>query len=244
MRIPRLFQDYPLAEAKTIELDVQATVHIARVLRLREGDEVVVFNGNGGEYHGRISQLQKRSAQVLLQTFVDNSVESPLDLILAQGISRGERMDYTVQKAVELGVKQIQPLVSERTVVSLNAERKQRRRDHWRSIVQSACEQCGRNYVPPVQDVENLTAWLTTLGNGNKFVLNHRAARGVKDLSIDISQPLYMLIGPEGGLSMAEVEQAERVGFVSVCLGPRVLRTETAALAFLSLLQARWGDFS
>jgi 16S rRNA (uracil1498-N3)-methyltransferase len=244
VRIPRIFQDFPLAEAQTIELEAQAAVHIARVLRLREGDVVVVFNGKGGEYHGCISQLQKRSVQVQLQEFKDSEVESPLDIVLAQGISRGERMDFTVQKAVELGVKQIQPLVSERTVVNLNSERKQRRREHWQSIVQSACEQSGRNFVPLVNEVESLPVWVNKLGGGNKFVLNHRAAQGVQDLRVDTTQPVYMLIGPEGGLNSAEIEHAEETGFISVRLGPRVLRTETAALAFISLLQARWGDFA
>ncbi|KPJ87946.1 MAG: hypothetical protein AMJ53_17445 [Gammaproteobacteria bacterium SG8_11] len=246
MRIPRIFQADSMREGQEISLDSQASVHVARVLRLREGDTIVVFNGQGGEYQGIISRLDKRATTVRLQSYVDCTVESSLSIILGQGISRGERMDYTVQKAVELGVHRIVPVQTERTVVHLNQERKDRRRQHWQSVVQSACEQSGRNFVPPVEDVVKLPLWLQHLQTQeqvNKFLLNHRAQGGVESLHIDSAQPVYVLIGPEGGLAEQEVEQAEHAGFVSVRLGPRVLRTETAALAFIAALQAKWGDF-
>jgi 16S rRNA (uracil1498-N3)-methyltransferase len=246
MRIPRIYQAVALSVGQEIQLDSQATVHVSRVLRLREGDAMVVFNGEGGEYHGIIQRLDKRAAAVHLQSYVNADSESPLRIVLAQGVSRGERMDYTVQKAVELGVHHIEPLETERTVVNLNPERKQRRRHHWQSVVQSACEQSGRNFVPQVSDVAKLTDWLQQLPDQereSRFVLNHRVDRGVDSIHVDSQLPITVLIGPEGGLAEQEVAQAEQAGFVSVRLGPRVLRTETAALAFVSVLQAKWGDF-
>jgi len=246
MRIPRIYQDRPLAQGEEFPLDSQATVHVAKVLRLRAGDAVVVFNGLGGEYHGVLSRLDKRAAAIQLQSFVDTDVESPLNIILAQGLSRGERMDYTVQKAVELGVRRIVPVETGRTVVNLNQERKDKRRQHWQSVVHSACEQSGRNRVPEVAEVITLAQWLKDMPSQtqvSKFVLNHRVDRGVAALSIEPQHPVFVLIGPEGGLSEAEIEQAEQTGLVSVRLGPRVLRTETAALAFVSVLQGIYGDF-
>ncbi|MGD8592305.1 MAG: 16S rRNA (uracil(1498)-N(3))-methyltransferase [Gammaproteobacteria bacterium] len=249
MRIPRIYQAETLTVGQEVQLDSQATVHVARVLRLREGDAIVVFNGQGGEYHGIVGRLDKRSVTIHLQNFIEADVESPLKIILAQGISRGERMDYTVQKAVELGVSAIVPLQTERTVVNLNAERKERRRQHWQTVVYSACEQSGRNMVPHVDPVIMLSNWLQTLsvktaGEDSKFVLNHRVDSGVDSLPLNAQQPITVLIGPEGGLAEDEITQAEQAGFVSVCLGPRVLRTETAALAFISVLQAKCGDFA
>ena len=246
MRIPRIYQAVPLAVGQEIQLDAQAAVHVTRVLRLREGDAMVLFNGQGGEYHGIVNRLEKRATTVQLQSFADTDTESALRISLSQGVSRGERMDYTVQKAVELGVHAIAPLQTERTVVNLNSERKERRRHHWQSVVQSACEQCGRNYVPQVSEVLKLTDWLQQLPpqeRENRFVLNHRVERGVNSIQLDSLQPITVLIGPEGGLAEQEIAQAEQAGFVSVCLGPRILRTETAALAFISILQAKWGDF-
>ena len=249
MRTPRIYQSISLAVGQKIQLDAQATVHVAKVLRLREGDTIVVFNGQGGDYHGSIQRLEKRTATIQLQSFSEANVESPLKIVLAQGVSRGERMDYTVQKAVELGIHHIVPIVTERTVVNLDAERQDRRVQHWQTVVNSACEQSGRNFVPRVDDVVSLSPWLQTFnpqasGQANWFVLNHRTQRGVQDLQADPQHPIYVLIGPEGGLAEQEVAQAEQAGFVSVRLGPRVLRTETAALAFVSVLQAKWGDYA
>ena len=248
MRIPRIYQAEPLTVGQEIQLDSQATVHVSRVLRLRAGDAIVVFNGQGGEYQGILQHLDKRAATVQLQDFIETEVESPLKITLAQGISRGERMDYTVQKAVELGIHCIVPLQTERTVVNLNDERKERRRQHWQTVVHSACEQSGRNVVPLVEPVIKLSNWLQTTdvasASENKIVLNHRVDLGVDSLSVNPQQTVQVLIGPEGGLAEDEIAQAEQAGFVSVRLGPRVLRTETAALAFVSVLQAKWGDFA
>lgn len=253
MRIPRIYQPIPLSSGQLIELDAQATVHLTKVLRLRVGDALVVFNGEArsegsrevGEYTARVSEVGRRSASIKIGEFVARSVESPLELVLLQGISRGERMDYTVQKAVELGVSRIVPLISERTMVNLKDERQEKRREHWQSVVNSACEQSGRNRVPMVSTVTKFAEAITEASKtpGLKLVLHHRAKTNLNALSAP-QGPVSLLIGPEGGLSAQEIAAAEAVGFVPLCLGPRVLRTETAALAAIAVLQWQWGDFS
>jgi 16S rRNA (uracil1498-N3)-methyltransferase len=244
VRIPRIYQPIPLASGQTLELDAQATVHLTKVLRLRVGDALVVFNGEGdGEFAARVSAVGRRSASIEIGEHVDRSVESPLELVLFQGISRGERMDYTVQKAVELGVARIVPVLTERTVVNLKGERQEKRREHWQAVVNSACEQSGRNRVPVVAPITPFAAALAEAGEGLKLVLHHRAETDLAALPPP-QGPVSLLIGPEGGLSAQEIAAAEAAGFVPLRLGPRVLRTETAALAALSVLQWQWGDFS
>jgi 16S rRNA (uracil1498-N3)-methyltransferase len=243
-----VYQDQDLAEGVCVALDSQAAVHIARVLRLNPGDPVVLFNGRGGEYHGEIEFAEKRRVSVKLKERVERSLESPLRIVLGQGISKGERMDVAVQKAVELGVAELAPLTTRRSVVNLNAERRAKRRAHWQGVAQSACEQCGRNTVPEIQPVQSLVAWLESLQtegavqSGAKLVLHHRVSRSLNDVSLDPHEPVRVLIGPEGGLSDEEIVLAENCGFVPVRLGPRVLRTETAALVVISALQTLWGD--
>jgi len=233
-----------------IELDAQATVHLTKVLRLRIGDGLVVFNGDGGEYPAHVVEIGRRSTTIEMGDFIDHSVESPLELVLLQGISRGERMDYTVQKAVELGVSRIVPVMTERTMVNLKGDRQDKRREHWQSVVNSACEQSGRNRVPEVSAITKFADAITEArvaeGSGMpglKLVLHHRANTKLNDLPVP-QGPVSLLIGPEGGLSDQEIAAAEAAGFVPLCLGPRVLRTETAALAAMSVLQWQWGDFS
>jgi 16S rRNA (uracil1498-N3)-methyltransferase len=245
MRIPRLFQDTDLSVGDNIVLDAQATVHVTRVLRLKPGDAVIVFNGRGGEYQGRIVSQEKRSACVFLEEFIKREVESPLNITLAQGISRGERMDYTVQKAVELGVSRIVPLLTERTGVNLQGNRKQRRREHWQAIISSACEQSGRNRLPELGGVEllpNFLARCAESGPAMRLVLHHRTQQTLAQLPMQ-NHEAVLLVGPEGGLSAAEIEMAQQAGFMPIRFGPRVMRTETAAVAALAVLQAQWGDF-
>lgn len=245
MRVPRLFQDTYLSVGDNIVLDAQATVHVTRVLRLKPGDEVIVFNGRGGEYHGRLVAQEKRSAHIFLERFFKPDVESPLNITLAQGISRGERMDYTVQKAVELGVTRIVPLLTERTGVNLQGGRKQRRREHWQSIVSSACEQCGRNQLAELEDIETLPRYLAhcaETGPATRLVLHHRTQQSLAQLPLRNNE-VVLLVGPEGGLSATEIALAQQAGFEAIRFGPRVMRTETAAVAALAVLQSRWGDF-
>ena len=245
VRIPRIHRPGPLASGDVIELDGQAAVHLTRVLRLRVGDELVLFNGEGGEFAARLLEAGRRTARIEVGAFVDRELESPLELVLAQGVSRGERMDYTVQKAVELGVSRIVPLVTKRTTVNLDGERRGKRRTHWQGVVNAACEQSGRNRVPPVLPVSGLDDWLaeTAAQPGLKLLLHHRAERSLGEQSPPAG-PVTLLIGPEGGLSGDEIEAAIAAGFQPLRLGPRVLRTETAALAAMSVLQWLWGDYA
>jgi len=252
VRIPRIYQPMTLASGQTIELDAQATVHLTKVLRLRVGDTLLLFNGKAnadgenGEFMACVSAIGRRSTLIEINEFVGRTLESPLELVLLQSISRGERMDYTVQKAVELGVSRIVPVLSERTVVNLKGDRREKRRTHWQGVVNSACEQCGRNRVPTVEAVKSFAATIaeaSKITDGLKLVLHHRAETNLTALP----QPqgaVNLLVGPEGGLSTQEIAMAETAGFVPLRLGPRVLRTETAALAAISVLQWYWGDFA
>lgn len=227
-------------------LDAQATTHIVRVLRLKQDDRITVFNGEGGEYTGVISKLGKREAYIKLLEYHEPQNESPVSITLIQGVSRGERMDYTLQKAVELGVNAIYPVLTKHTAVQLKDERKEKKRVHWQGVVNSACEQCGRNTVPQVYEVETLYDQLPTLGlekQDIRLVLNHRAAQPLTALLENKPDRVFLLAGPEGGFAEEEIEVLQSKGFISVLLGPRVLRTETAALAAISVIQSMWGDF-
>jgi 16S rRNA (uracil1498-N3)-methyltransferase len=217
--------------------------HVSHVLRLASGDPVIAFDGRGNEYAATIARISKQGVTLNLGEPHAVSRESPLEIILAQGISSGDRMDYTVQKAVELGVRAIQPLSTERSVVRLAPDRAARRAAHWRGIAIAACEQCGRNHVPEVFPVAALTAWLGGLAPAT---LRLTLSPGARARLAELERPqsaIVLLAGPEGGLSPREQRDAEVSGFTSVRLGPRVLRTETAALAAVAAMQALWGDF-
>ena len=217
--------------------------HVAHVLRLAEGDALIVFDGRGHEYPAVIDRVGKSGVRLRVSepTLVDR--ESPLAVTLAQGISSGERMDYTIQKAVELGVYAIQPLAVERSVVRLNSERAAKRVAHWQGIATAACEQSGRNVVPEVLPVASFTTWLAdTRASDVRLTLSPAASLRLQELPRP-AVPLVLLIGPEGGLAPREQEDASAAGFMPVRLGPRVLRTETAALAALAAMQTLWGDF-
>lgn len=240
MRVPRIFHAGPLQPHNELELAESTANHVARVLRMREQSPLVIFNGQGGEFHAHIIRIEKRQVVVTLGEFIERDAESPLRITLAQGISRGERMDYTLQKAVELGISTIVPLLTEHCVVELKGERLGKRLEHWRGIIISACEQCGRNRLPELLPVASLSEWLAQPGEGSRLLLDHRAAGSINTLAA--ATAFTLLIGPEGGLSPAEQQQALTAGYQGVRLGPRVLRTETAALVALSALQARFGD--
>lgn len=237
VRVPRLFVDMPLVSGTEVQLDADSAHYLFKVLRLRSGAELLLFNGTGGEYQAVLGS--SKSAMVSIGTSIAREAESPLKLYLAQGISRGERMDYTVQKAVELGVTEIMPLCTERCGVMLDGARMEKRVQHWQRVVHSACAQCGRNRVPRVSAVRPLSAWLDS-AEGQRLVLHPPAAVGLA--AIESATDITLLIGPEGGLSDAELAMARRAGFTPVHLGPRVLRTETAAVVALSVIQALWGD--
>ncbi|MES2564615.1 MAG: 16S rRNA (uracil(1498)-N(3))-methyltransferase [Pseudomonadota bacterium] len=217
--------------------------HLTHVLRLTRGAPLIVFDGDGTEYAAVIERIAKSRVTLKLSEGRQVNRESTLAVDLAQGISSGERMDYTIQKAVELGVRSIQPLASERSVVRLTAERAEKRVIHWQGVAIAACEQCGRNRVPQVRPVMALTQWLADVASDAlRLTLAPDAAKSLRALDSP-SAPVVMLVGPEGGLSARERNAAQVAGFQSVRLGPRILRTETAAVAALAAMQALWGDF-
>jgi 16S rRNA (uracil1498-N3)-methyltransferase len=244
MRLTRLYDPQSLALHQTIELDLFAAKHIALVLRAQVGDEVIVFNGTGGEYRGCIQGIKKQKVFVALGHFDSREVESSLKTHLIQVISSADKMDYTLQKATELGVTEVTPVFAERGHKKLDAARSQKRDEHWRRVIISACEQCGRNILPQLNSVLSLENCLEGVRSSLRFVADHRAEKSLKEYAaqINTSSELSILIGAEGGLSEFDIDVAKRFEFQSLRLGPRVLRTETAAVAALSLLQYVWGD--
>ena len=242
MRLTRVYVDAPLAAGKRVILEGNAAGHVTRVLRLRVGDALTLFNGAGGEYAASIDAARGGRLTVAVGEPRAVERESPLSLTLAQGVSRGERMDLVVQKATELGVSGIVPLFTERSVVRLGAQQAERKLTHWRAIAIAACEQSGRNRLPKVAPPVSLADLLRGGGDGSTRLL---LSPGATDTLGDVPRPLSavtVLIGPEGGLAQAEQEAAVAAGFRPVRLGPRVLRTETAAIAALALLQREFGD--
>lgn len=243
MTTPRFYCPEILTPSGMAELPEQAAHHAARVLRLQAGDSVSVFNGHGGEGEARIADIGKRNVTLEILAWHGVERESPLQVSLAQAISAGEKMDFTLQKAVELGIGHIQPLASERSVVRLSGERAEKRVAHWQGVVISACEQSGRNRVPEVAPIRSLLDWLGQQDeSGLRLMLSPTAEIGLRDLPKP-SGNVTLLVGPEGGLSPVEAAAAQRYGFTPVRLGARVLRTETAALAALAAMQTLWGDF-
>jgi 16S rRNA (uracil1498-N3)-methyltransferase len=245
MRLTRIYVPTPLQVAGEFTLPAQAGEHLTRVLRLETGAKIVMFDGNGGEYAAELASTGKQvRARVLRHDPVER--ESPLHITLLQGVARGERMDLIVQKATELGVARIVPVLTERSVVKLDAKLRGRKREQWQSIVVSACEQCGRNRVPAVHDAVPLGDALKLLPDGGLRCLLGADARDslAQAAARAAGANLVLLIGPEGGLADGEQKHAQAQGFIPCRLGPRIMRTETAGLAALAALQAVAGDFS
>ena len=242
MRIPRIFSAQKLQSNASIELEPGPSQHLSRVLRMKPGDSIILFDGTGGQYATTISALSRKSVVAITSDFDPAERESGLCLHLGIAISRGERMDWVVQKATELGVSAITPLRTERTEVRLNMERAEKKLRHWQQIATSACEQCGRNRLPNIQPAQDLAQWVDGVQADTRLVLHHRASAAQTDTTSPSS--IALLVGPEGGLSPDEITAAEQGGFSSLQLGPRVLRTETAPLAAIAILQARWGDMA
>jgi 16S rRNA (uracil1498-N3)-methyltransferase len=242
MPTPRFYAPLPLGPGMRFSLPPGPARHGARSLRLKAGEGITLFNGEGGECLARIDRVVQDELFVTVIGCGGMERESNLDLRVAQGISTGERMDYTLQKSVELGVTVIQPLALRRSVVKLSVERAQRRVNHWQGVVISACEQCGRNRIPEVAAPLDLPHWLATQPQGKRLYLSAEAETTLKDLPIPAG-PVWLLAGPEGGLELDEARLAQDNGFLPLRLGPRTLRTETVALAALAAMQARWGDF-
>jgi len=237
----RLFVAEPVAPDRRLRIEGETAHYIGRVLRLREGDDVVLFDGSGTEFPATVISIRKHVAELLPGQGSKRDVESPLGIQLIQGISRGERMDLVVQKATELGVWRITPVLTAHSVVRLDAERSARRHEHWSRIARSACEQCGRNRLPVIDEAQPLADVLQKPGPATLKLMLHPGP-GTDLASLAPPDAVAVLIGPEGGLSDDERRLAKAAGFASLRLGPRILRTETATLAALAILQARWGD--
>lgn len=238
----RLYFPAEIPDHGLVVLPLASAHHLIHVLRAAAGDKVVLFDGRGNEFDAVIRRIDKSGVTLAVGDGRPVDRESPLRVTLAQGISSGERMDFTIQKAVELGIAEIQPLQTERSVVRLDATRAAKRVTHWQGIVAAACEQSGRNTVPAVLPVMAFNAWLGMRAEGIKLALGPGAATRLADLPRPASRVL-LLVGPEGGLGPRERDDAEAAGYLPVRLGPRVLRTETAALAALAAMQTLWGDF-
>jgi 16S rRNA (uracil1498-N3)-methyltransferase len=242
MRLTRVYVEAALESGTRLALSGSSAGHLTRVLRLRPGAALTVFNGEGGEYAASIERVQGSEVTVAVGEHQPLERESPFPLTLAQGVSRGERMDLVVQKATELGVSRLVPVLTERSVVRLDEESSDRKSSHWRAIAIAACEQCGRNRLPEVTLPARLGEFLRdSRAAGTKLLLSPEATQRIED----VPRPQHgatVLIGPEGGLADEEQQSALAAGFVAVRLGPRVLRTETAAIAAITLLQREFGD--
>lgn len=241
MRIPRIYHPEPIQQLGNLALSEDAAGHIGRVLRMKEGQEVLLFDGSGAEFPAVISSVSKKNVEVTISERIERNSESPLDLHLGQVISRGDKMEFTIQKSVELGVNAITPLISERCGVKLDQKRFEKKLAQWQKIAISACEQCGRNTVPEIRPIMSLEEWCSEQYDGLKLNLHPRAMYSINTLPTPVTK-VRLLIGPEGGLSAEEISMTREHQFEETLLGPRVLRTETAALTAITALQVRFGD--
>lgn len=240
MRVPRIYLETGLATGGEVEIREQQAHHLLRVLRSQSGDPVILFNGDGYDYAAEILTTARNSLRVKIGAGSDPANESPLDIHLGIPLAKGQRMDYAIQKAVELGVTGITPLRTERSVVKFDSKRLDGKLEHWQQVIISACEQCGRARVPRLHALEPLREWSRTARFG--IVLDPDDARSLKDLP----QPgtdVHLVAGPEGGLTAGEITMLRAAGFHGVTLGRRILRTETAPVAALAAMQLLWGDF-
>lgn len=244
MRVPRIYIPTDLTSNTEVELDDNARQHAIQVLRLKQGSAIVLFNGQGGEYEASLTKVEKRHATVLVGKYSTPQCESPLKVHLGLGISKGERMDFAIQKAVELGITEITPLFTERSVVQLDDKRQEKRLHHWQGIIQSACEQCGRTLLPGLHAMSNFYNWVRIVdADSTKLILNPYTTTHLSDIKPTPTN-VRLAIGAEGGFSNKEIEMALENSFLGLNLGPRILRTETAVVAGLTALQTVWGDLN
>lgn len=242
MASPRIFCDVRLGPGAQFALAEDAANHLAKSLRLSAGDSLVVFDGRGGEYEAVILRIDRGRVEVKTGAFRDADREPPFETGLVQGLPEADKMDWILQKSVELGASWVQPVVCDRSVVRLSGDRAARRESHWQRVMVAACEQCGRNRVPALKPTLAFRDWAAQASAGHRWMLSPGAAESL------VAQPppdgpVQLLVGPEGGLSERELDIALTIGFKRLSLGPRVLRAETAPLAALATLQALWGDF-
>lgn len=241
MRIPRIYQNKTLYTGDLVTLDEKATHHVLHVLRLKAGYSINLFDGKGNEFSSRIHEIHKRSVQVYIEQPVALIPDSTLKIHLGQGISKSGKMDIALQKAVELGVDEITPLMTEFSAVKSSDEHLLKRFSHWQAIIINACEQCGRARLPVLNSACSLSEWLHQSKSDLSLVLDPYSSDGFSAITSHPSS-IHLLIGPEGGLSEKEIHLCKTHQFKGVKLGPRILRTETATLAAMSILQSLWGD--
>jgi 16S rRNA (uracil1498-N3)-methyltransferase len=244
VHVPRLYQPQRLAHGDILELGEQAAHHVTHVLRLRPGEVIRVFDGQGREHEARLLEIRRAQVTIEVGKTAASTPESPLAVTLAQGIPRRDRMDMILQKTVELGVSAVQPLWTARSHARADGERIEKRMRHWQGVVISACEQCGRATLPALASPAEYRAWLTDgVPPGLRLLLDPEARHSLRDIPRPrAGDSILLLAGPEGGISAEETMLAAAAGFTRVRLGPRILRTETAALAMLAGLQVLWGD--
>ncbi len=241
MRIPRIYHPEHLNAHSEIALCEDAANHVGRVLRMQPGQSIQLFDGSNQVFEASITQVDKKSVRVSLSEGVLSDNESPLNLHLGQVISRGEKMEFTIQKSIELGANTVTPLFSERCGVKLDGERLEKKLQQWQKIAIAACEQCGRNRIPVIRPAMQLEAWCAEQDDSLKLNLHPRASHSINTLPLPVNH-VRLLIGPEGGLSAEEIAMTSGYGFTDILLGPRVLRTETTALTAITALQVRFGD--
>lgn len=242
MKIPRVYTEQVLASNAAIFLEEGPARHLTQVLRLKSGSPVILFNGDGFDYSGEITEQNKKAVQVSIAERGEREQPSCLSIHLGQGISKGERMDYAIQKAVELGVTEITPLITERCVVRISEQRMENRISHWQKIIISACEQSGRRILPVLHHPMSFNEWINRQDHDVSLLLDHRSAQVLTDIQQPVNS-ISITVGPEGGLTDDERASALAAGFQGIRLGPRVLRTETAPLAAIAAIQMVWGDF-
>lgn len=255
MTLPRFYHPHPLDTEQTVSLTNHAAHHAIRVLRLRQGSSITLFDGTGAEFTALITAIHPPGVTARVSQFIRTNRESPLSVLLVQAICASEKMDWIIQKVVETGVTRIQPVATTRSVINLTPERAGKRLQHWQQIVISACEQSGRNYIPEVMPLLPLSGWLETQQTGKqglysstsdtlRLMLSPAAEKTLHDFPPPAAElPLILLVGPEGGFTADEAAAASLAGFSSLKLGKRILRTETAALAAIAAMQVLWGDY-
>nr|WP_199067155.1 16S rRNA (uracil(1498)-N(3))-methyltransferase [Chromobacterium sp. ASV5] len=240
--MPRFYFEGELAPGQSLSLPDSVVRHV-QVLRLNAGDGITLFNGRGGEYQATLEAVMKRDAQCVIERFDEVSRETPLWLGLAQAISGGDKMEFTLQKGVEMGVSAFQPLAAERSLVKLSGERADKRVARWQEIVISACEQSGRNFIPQVLPIVSLEQWLRqSRDEAVRLILSPRGTQRLADIAAEPARG-WLMVGPEGGFSPREEDASLAAGWTPLKLGPRILRTETAALAAVGAIQTVWGDY-
>lgn len=243
MRVPRLFIDVLLTTGESINLPRDKAHHISNVLRMRIGDSIKLFNDSGADYQSKIIEIGKKSAQIEIGESIQVANESPLTINLCLAVARGQHMDFSIQKAVELGIKNIIPVISDFSNVKIQGDRVHNKLAHWQSIIISATEQCGRSYLTQIQKPVSFSEWLSLDKSKTRVILHPESQQSMSNIHLPDNE-LTLMIGPEGGFSDAEIVQAQEKGCEPTSLGPRILRTETAVVSAVSNAQQLWGDLN